>query len=331
MKLTRHDREQIARKRIPSILTQHGNALARTLEQKISDAGPFGQRIDPHILTPARNELVKEGRLVRSKHSDVPWFHLRETPKAVLQRRLAVQLPVFQALNHGSLSKRLGQTLEIATYRALLKSGAEFYGRFKDLNAHDDSTLYSKEEPPQHIGNRSLSGDQRLDFLARHPEAGHLGIECKNVREWLYPDRQEISEVLTKCIALDCVPVLVARRIPYVTFFLLTTCGAILHQHYNQLLPSADASLADQARHKSLLGYHDIRTGNEPDDRLLTFITQILMKIAPEARAKFDAYKDLLAAFASGEMLYAEFAARVRRRSQGQKEDNDFPEPADWQ
>jgi hypothetical protein len=60
--------------------------------------------------------------------------------------------------------------------------------------------------------------------------------------------------------------------------------------------PSAPPTraLADQARHKSLLGYHDIRTGNEPDDRLLKFITKNLMEIAPDARAKFDAYKDLL-------------------------------------
>jgi hypothetical protein len=80
-----------------------------------------------------------------------------------------------------------------------------------------------------------------------------------------------------------------------------------------------------------LLGYHDIRTGNEPDDRLLKFTTKNLMEIAPDARAKFDAYKDLLEAFAFKEMLYTEFAARVRRRSQGQKEDNDFPDPAGWE
>jgi hypothetical protein len=154
----------------------------------------------------------------------------------VVQKRLAEQVPVFQALNHGSISKRLGQTLEIATYRALLESGSEFFGRFKDPNAHDDGTLYAKEEPPQHIGSRSLIGDQRLDFLARHPEAGHLGIECKNVREWLYPDRQEIDEVLATCIKLDSVSVLIGRRIPYVTFILLTTCGVIVH-HGNRRCP----------------------------------------------------------------------------------------------
>jgi hypothetical protein len=41
MKLTRAEREEIARKRLVAILRTHGVANARTLEQKISDAGPY--------------------------------------------------------------------------------------------------------------------------------------------------------------------------------------------------------------------------------------------------------------------------------------------------
>ena len=60
--------------------------------------------------------------------------------------------------------------------------------------------MYSKEEPPQHIGRRALDANQKLDFLLRHNKAGWFGIECKNVREWLYPDRDEILETLRKCL-----------------------------------------------------------------------------------------------------------------------------------
>lgn len=86
-----------------------------------------------------------------------------------------------------------------------------------------------------------------------------LGLECKNVREWLYPDRTEIRETIDKCLRLDCVPVLIGQRIPYVTFRLLQPCGVIMHQTYNQLFPASDQDLADRARHKHNLGYHDIR------------------------------------------------------------------------
>ncbi|MBL8586047.1 MAG: hypothetical protein JNM23_04870 [Bradyrhizobiaceae bacterium] len=307
------------------ILGRHGIAAARTLEQKISDAGPFNQRIDPHVLTPVRNALVKQGQIVKLYEHNAPWFHLASTPNTTVQERLNEQLPVFRALQHGNTGSRVGQCLEIAIYRALLRqNNLEYLGRFTNLDDHDDSQQYSKEEPPQSMSGRCLQGKQRLDFLVRHQEAGWAGIEAKNVREWLYPDREEVAELLDKAVALDCVPVLVGRRIPFVTFKVLSTCGVVFHQTYNQLLPEADSRLAEEARDKRLLGYHDIRVGNEPDSRLLKFIGTNLPRVMPRARQLFEQYKDLLADFAAKTIDYHEFAARVRRRSQGLDEDSDW-------
>lgn len=70
-----------------------------------------------------------------------------------------------------------------------------------------------------------------------------------------------------------------------------------------------------------MLGYHDIRVGNNPDPRLLKFVTVNLPKIAADARAKFDAHKNLLEPYANGEMPYDEFAGRVLRRGRGESED----------
>lgn len=330
MRLSLAERQGIAAKRLVANLRAHGVANARTLEQKISDAGPYSQRIDPHILTPVRKALENDGIIKRVFHDNVPWFHLRDTDPAEVAARLAVQLAIYRALSAGTVHKRIGQCLEIATYRALLIGPlAEFQGRFRDLIEHDDSTSYSKEEPQQHIGARALHGDQRLDFLVRHPEAGYLGLECKNTRPWLYPHDEDIKETLVKCLALDVVPVLIVRRNPFVTFKLLSTCGVILHQTYNQLLPNADAVLAEQARDKKLLGYHDIRLGNAADARMIKFIGQNMPRVAVEARAKYDEFKDLLYDFATGAMPYDEFAGRVRRRSHGDPEDFDedlFPD-----
>ncbi|MCZ8260669.1 MAG: hypothetical protein O9333_11140 [Beijerinckiaceae bacterium] len=302
-------------------------ANARTLEQKISDSGPNNQRIDPHVLTPVRQALEKEGLVERTAKGGNTWYFLGNTPQDLIQPRLDEQFAIFSEYSKNRLRERLGQTLEIATYRALMQlDGLEFYGRFRDLDEHDDSTLYAKEEPPQHVGNRALPGQLRLDFMARHPDAGILGIECKNVREWMYPDREEIIELAFKATTLNVVPVLIARRIPFVTFKVLSACGVIIHQTYNQLLPVADEAIAAQMRDKNLLGYHDIRTGNVPDKRMVKFITADLMKVAPASREKFEAFSDLLGAFGRQEMKYHEFAARVRRRLKGTKEDNDWPE-----
>jgi hypothetical protein len=180
---------------------------------------------------------------------------------------------------------------------------------------------YKKEEPQQHIGTRSLKGDVRLDFIMRTSDAGPLGLECKNVRHWMYPHVEEISETLDKCLSLDAVPVLIARRIPFATFAVFSKCGFIFHQTYNQLFPASFAELASKVSDKSLLGYHDIRVGNAPDARLLKFITVNLATIAADARAKFEAHKDLLEPYANNEMPYEEFAGRVLRRWRGENED----------
>lgn len=325
------EREQLARKRLLSVLRRHGIATSRTLEQKISDAGPFNQRIDPHILTPVRTLLVKQGLVKRATHANAPWYHATDTPSSLIQERLAVQLPLFRRFQRGNLGPRLGQCLEIAVYRALLSQETlDFFGAFTDLEHHDDSELYRKEEPPQSLSGKRVGGKQKLDFLVHHPDAGWAGIEVKNVREWLYPDREEITDLLRKAIALECVPVLIARRFPFVTFKVLSTCGVILHQTFNQLLPEADRELAEKIKHKNTLGYHDIRTGNQPDARLTTFIGTNLPRQMKNARHRFDEYYDLIAAFASGDMSYVEFAARVRRRSKGQFEDGDWDPPYDY-
>ena len=150
-----------------------------------------------------------------------------------------------------------------------------------------------------------------------------MGIEAKNVRQWLYPDRDEILDLLLKSVHADAVPVLIARRIHMSTFTVLRRCGLIIHQTYNQRFPNADRALAEQVRAKDLLGYHDVRVGNEPDARLLRFLQTNLPGLLDSARATFSDYKDLLTEYANRRMDYQEFAARARRRSQGLPEDSD--------
>ena len=268
-----------------------------------------------------------EGLVVRLMEGDVPWFHLAEEAPDLVQARLDEQSPIHLALQQGDLSQRIGQCLEIAIYRALLQQhGLEFFGHFRGLDDTDDSTLYSKEEPPQSMSGRELPGE--LDFLIRHQTAGWAGIEAKNTRPWLYlhggaGPNPLISELLRKCLILDCVPVLIARRIPFVASKLLRRCGVVVHETYRQLMPAADRALAEQAKHKNLLGYHDIRIGNVPDGRLTKFVGTNLQRVLPVARTRFDRYKDLLAGLADKSMAYKQFAARVRRRSAGTNEDFD--------
>jgi hypothetical protein len=314
----RQSRIHIGRARLIRVLKAHGIANARTLEQKISDAGPPRLRVHPHLLGEARQELIKEGRIIQRRDiAPGSWFQLSETPAKTVAARLQEQLPIYRAATTQAILRRTGQALEIAIYRALLLQDLDFQGRFLDLPEHDDQTLYSKEGPLSHIGRRSLPGREPLDFLVYHPDAGWAGIEAKNVRPWIYPHSNEISELLRKCVLLDCVPVLIARRIAFAAFKILTKCGVLVHETYNQRIAQADAELAAKMAHKNLLGYHDIRTGNAPDTRLIRFITINLPALLPTARAKFDQWKDLLREYAVEGLSYNEF---VRALLYGQDE-----------
>lgn len=329
--MSRATRIAIARKRLPNILEAHGIALARTIEQKIAVGGPYNQRVNPHIITEARNGLIEEGTIVALIVNNVRWYHLADTPDDVIQARLAEQEPIHDAVTHDAFTKRLGQTLEIAVQRALdTAPSLKYFGRFIDLADHDDSTLYKKEEPPSHLGSKALAGKQKLDFIICTDTGHWAGIEVKNTRPWIYPTQSELVELLRKCITLDIAPVLIARRIPYVTGFLFRRCGLVTWETLRQRYPMSENELADAARHKSILGFSDISLGNEPDGPLSNFASTNLPKVLPEARERFEKYKDLLEAFSFGEMPYHEFAARVRRRSEGKNEDFDDEPPEDW-
>lgn len=53
----------------------------RTLEQKISDAGPADQRVDPLVLSRARQELQQSGVVAVEQREGVPWYRLSSTPE----------------------------------------------------------------------------------------------------------------------------------------------------------------------------------------------------------------------------------------------------------
>lgn len=310
-------------------------ASERTLEQKICDAGPSNQRIDPHILTEARHALVEQGIIVPMPRANVSWYHLAGANSATVKKRFSLLNALHQQTQGYAFTQLLGQALEIAVYRALTtQEELQFFGMFEDLEDHDDSRPYHEEEPPSSLSGRQIPDRAKLDFLIQQRDVGYAGIEVKNIRQWIYPNRLEVVELLAKCCCLDVVPVLIARRIHFSTFSVLNPCGVILHQTYNQLYPASAQALAEKVKDKNLLGYHDIRVGNNPDARLIRFIHENLPKVLIDARQIFDNFKDLLCGYASGELDYSSFSARVKRRERGEREDfpegEPEPEPEDY-
>jgi len=314
----------LGRSRIISNLRRLIVANWRTLEQKVSDAGPNHMRVDPHILTESKKRLIAEERIIPINDGQVEWYALQETPQNLVEEKLSELRPIYQALSKGGVHERIGQSLEIAFYLAAKDCPQyELLGGIDLSQRKGRNQLYDKDEPSSSISGKMISGRRKLDFLLRHPEAGYAGLEAKNIREWVYPDRNEVKQMLQKCLELNVVPILLARRIHISTFYVLKKCGVIVWQNFNQLYADIDEEVALQAKHKDKLGYHDIRIGHNPDSKMIKFATIDLSTYLPEARRKFEEYKDLLNAYAFGKNSYRLFAARVKRRFQGALEDFD--------
>jgi hypothetical protein len=307
--MTRAEWVALGKKRLVSVLRARIVATDRTLEQKISDAGPNNQRVEPVLLTQARNELVKAGRIVPVKPGKTPWFHLAETTQERIQERLAVLEPIYMKTQEALFTQRMGQVLEIAVLKALKGGGRAFLGSFADLEEHDDSSLYKKVDPPLVIsGNKIEKGP--LDYVIFAP-AGTGGIEIKNYRTWLYPDSPEVRDLLWKCSDVGAVPVLITRRVPFITFRLFNLSGCLVHQGYNQLYPAVDAELAAAVRDKSLLGYHDVRLGSEPDKRMTRFIQELLPRLVGTGRSLFEKFRAVHAAFGRRKITYTDWVRLV--------------------
>lgn len=183
----------LGKKRLESVLSRHTVAEARTLEQKISDAGPSEQRVDPIYLTVALQELRDEGRVLFREVEGIKWYYLANSDLGSVDKRMDEQVAVYARVTSEHFKNRVGQVLEIGVYKALRQQNVlQFVGSWSDLDEHGDERPYHKDEPTSTISGRSM-GNKHLDYVGWHREAGLWGIEVKNTRTWFYPDRDEVS------------------------------------------------------------------------------------------------------------------------------------------
>lgn len=129
---------------------------------------------------------------------------------------------------------------------------------------------------------------------------------------------------------------LIARRIPFLTFRLFHLSGGIVHQVYNHLYPSTETELALAVRDKRALGYHDVRIGNAPDARLVKFIGKDLPRLIPTARERFELWRKLHGQYGPGELGYSEWVRQILvgvglwTEAESEQFDDSDSEGGDW-
>jgi hypothetical protein len=108
------ERIALGAQRIVNILRKHGIATMRMLEQKISDAGPNPQRVDPHILTKSRIMLVDRGVLGVQMQGNTPWYYIRTADPATVGARFTELSALHGQTERRTFTDRMGDTAEIA-------------------------------------------------------------------------------------------------------------------------------------------------------------------------------------------------------------------------
>jgi hypothetical protein len=289
---------QLAEKRVRSILAKNPWCPLKTLEAKISEAGPGDCRPNPHLITVALKNLTEKG-IVKVRKEGAEEEGRFYALKALLgvtatdeewMKQRGIYL-VYRAL--AGHQEYCGSVLERIVDSALEKSGAvsKFEARFPDCG---------------------VPRGRPLDFVV---EIGgvRFGVEAKNIRKWLYPDSLEIWETISKCCELDVVPIIVARKFHHVSFTQFKAIGGLGFQTHFQFFHSSVASEMERVRAVNGLGFKDIRFGAEVEQNLKRFFEKTVARMAESSREKFDRNKKKLREFADTRKLADKDLGVVKR------------------
>lgn len=306
-------RIETAMARLPNILEREIIACQKTLEQKISDQGPASQRVDPHLLGLALHELTTERKILAVHHhastTHSPWYSNARLREPEIRDKLERVAPLYASVSTGPFPNLVGDALEVIVENCLTQLNRSnprygFLGSF-DLSTKNRQGRFPKTEPPNTLSG--LTSPKIPDFYVSGFAFGTVCIECKNLREWVYPDSNLLKDLIRKAIDTDTVPCLIARRIHYTTTAnLLIPAGIISHERYYQYYPSESAHLAASVKEKRSLGFSDVRATELPDKRTVKFITNDLPSVGDYMAERFRRNRKALSAFLAGDIYLAQ-------------------------
>lgn len=286
---------QVARRRVVRVLQTRIAATIRQLEVKVSESGPPDRRPEPHHLSQALHDLQAGGQMrVYRPQGDrstdfftLPEFYPDRTRERVQQLLLPYRLHRF-------------------------------------LASYDDYCSIVLER----IVRESFAARPEYRFLGRQPAktpldgvyelgAVRLGVEIKNIREWVYPMSGELWVMIRKCLEIDAVPLLVTRKTAYLTRRVCEELGIFTFQHHRQVFAAVVAGLLPDIQHVDRLGYKDvIASPVAPHPPLVTFLADRVPNLFGDHSARWNANAALLTEFAITRDLGSPKVSDAQRQAQ---------------
>jgi hypothetical protein len=281
----RFDPYRLARNRIRKVLREHlVVASARTLETKLAERGPhwMQEACPPHVVTNALRQLFRFGDVkvvagpAMLPESPCNLFALADADllaiEPVLHLRIYLERIYAQHASRAAPEESLGVAGETAVRKAFQLarrfSIAHSWGDVRDerIDGASDGLVFCPTLPPTEA---------------------ILLVEVKNKREWIYYQAFELWKHIKNAVAMDALPVFVARRIYSHTFeYVFKRIGGIGVEMRAQFAPPQFADVLADAVDSDGLDYFDLRFTTNPGPRFAARIASIA-DYAPEARQRF--------------------------------------------
>ena len=138
-----------------------------------------------------------------------------------------------------------------------------------------------------------------------------IGVEDKNWQAWVYPHEFLIRKLLRSCLQNGHSPVLVTRKIPYLTRLLFKRLGILgFETHFQYFHPSAKTELTI-VKHKDGLGFAYIRFDTEPPQPLVRFFAKTVPANVDRFTETFASQEPLVREYVEEEIDWGELMRRV--------------------
>lgn len=305
--------QKLARNRVRSILRLLTVATLRTLEAKISGAGPNYMRISARAISKAIRALLMFGEI---RVVAAPEAELENFPGA---KKSSAKVYALSSASDSEIEQKLPKVIsDLAAFENVIQNHPNNPGKLaEEIVRSALSQTPGIELGPdwgnvtQHNGTRLSHAADGLVFVTGSPIIGL--IEIKNVREWLYPRDIQPWQLIQNAYRIDAVPIFIARRIHQPTLrFALNPVGGIGIETLRQFMPTDTKAELAGARDKAGLGYSDLDFTEEPPPHLVRYLARLEKKLRyaynrmRHARPIVQPYLDRLAsADVSDEERYA--------------------------
>jgi hypothetical protein len=237
-------------------------------------------------------------------------------------------------------SSLCGYQLEHFVYEAALNHSSNQYIVLGSGPIPDDKGVLYKpanSEMNFYHGKKSYGGaglDLFMQYNYQNKMIIPVGVEAKNIREWIYPASVEVWRMVARACTLECLPVMASRKISYITtagfFAQFGIMGFQTHfQYFNPAVRSFSKYKFKEVIEKDGLGFADIKITDKLPPHFITFFNTILPPQIKIYYDRFMSYRELLMKYAiEYEMAEDKLSSSDRMKLYTQfKEEASFNDP----